>query len=211
MQIIPAVLENNFSDFSRQIDRLKNISSLIQIDVMDGFFVPGVSFTEVGDINDLDAGIEYELHLMTKHPLEEIQKWKKINNIFRVIFHIESDDNAAQVIEEIKNCGWKAGLAINPETELGAIEPYLNQVQEVLFLTVHPGEQGAKFLPEVGVKIEKLTKQADHPLIGVDGGINEGNIAQIKSWGAEIFCVGSALTKSENPKFAFNKLNDLIQ
>ncbi|MDD2758108.1 MAG: ribulose-phosphate 3-epimerase [Patescibacteria group bacterium] len=204
--IVPAVLEKTFAEFTEQIERLKNFAPLIQIDVMDGFFVPDKSFEEVEKINELNTNVKLEVHLMVLRPLAELQRWKKVKNITRVIFHVESADDAQAVIDEIKNCGWTVGLAINPETSLASVEPYLKNVEEILFLTVHPGQQGAPFLPAVGEKIRRLSARPDHPTIGVDGGINEENISEIKSWGAEIFCVGSAITRAKNADMAYNNL-----
>lgn len=211
MRVIPAILETTFDRFAELRNMISGFSDMAQIDVMDGFFVPSKSFDETEKINELGDDVKYELHLMVKRPIEEIQKWKKVNNITRVIFHIECDDEPEAVISEIKNCGWSAGLAINPETDTELLDKYFEKVDEILFLTVHPGEQGAKFLPEVGEKIRSLSSLPGHPPIGADGGINENNIAEVKSWGAEIFCIGSAITRANNPKESYKELNSRLK
>lgn len=200
MKIIPAILVPTFEEFEKQINRLSPIFDLVQIDVMDGEFVPNKSFEDIEKINQISQLPGLELHLMVAHPLEEIKKWEKIKNIKKIIFHVESDDDPIAVASAISGRCSQTGIAINPETPLSAIEPYLDYVNEVLFLTVHPGTQGAEFLPGVGEKIKELADKPGHPIIGADGGITENNIGDVKSWGADLFCVGSAITKSDNPE-----------
>lgn len=213
MSIVPAILTTTFDEFKRQALRLEGIFDLAQIDVMDGQFVLNTSFPDVDKINDLNLKLNWELHLMVTHPLQELEKWAEVKNIQRVIFHIESSDNPTQVIAAIRGKCYQVGLAINPETPLSAIEPYVNQVDEVLFMTVHPGQQGAKFLPEVGTKIQQFNNLTinNHPLIAVDGGINAGNIALVKSWGVDVFGVGSAISKSLDIQQTYQSLNKLLQ
>jgi len=227
--IIPSILVPTFDEFARQARRLEGVTDIVQIDVMDGQFVANKSFDEIEKINDLNLKLNWELHLMVAHPLEELEKWTEIKNIQRVIFHIESLDDPKEVVAHIRGKCWGAGIALNPETPLSAIEPYVDLVDVVLFMTVHPGQQGAKFLPEVGEKMKKfittphplLRKEGTDtdsplrrgrergglPLIAVDGGVNENNIALIKSWGVDIFGVGSAISQARDVKEAYKKLN----
>ncbi|PIT88505.1 MAG: hypothetical protein COU29_01845 [Candidatus Magasanikbacteria bacterium CG10_big_fil_rev_8_21_14_0_10_36_32] len=208
-QIIPTILVTTFDEFTEQIKKLKKFP-LTQIDVMDGEFVDNKSFEEIEKINQLDNLPNFELHLMVKHPLTEIEKWSAIKNIRRVIFHIESDDNPTAVLEKINGHCWQAGIAINPETPLETIEPYFNRVNEILFLTVHPGHRGGSFIPEVKNKIEEFIKIKNRPLCAADGGINKNNIIELKNCGVEIFCIGSALTMSDNVEKTYQEINNLI-
>ena len=198
--IIPAILVNTFEEFTAHIKRVENLFDLAQIDVMDGEFVPNKSFSEIDEINNLKTNIKFELHLMVTHPLAELQKWKNIKNISRVIFHIESKDNPEEVINYCRGKCWQVGIAINPETGLETIKPYLNLIDEVLFLTVHPGKQGALFLPEVGQKIKEFAKIKTRLLCAVDGGIKMHNIKEVASWGVDVFCVGSSLIMADDVK-----------
>lgn len=205
MTIVPAILTDNFEEFSVEVKRLEKIFPMIQIDVADGKFVPGKTFDEIEKINELDTPAEFEIHLMTTDPLVEMEKWAEVKKVRQVIFHIEAGDPTAAINFAMGKC-WQVGLALNPETSLTAVEPYYKLVKEILFLTVHPGKQGAAFLPEVGEKIRQFSALKNRPLCAVDGGINADNIAEVKSWGAEIFCVGSALTRAENIEEALEKL-----
>lgn len=205
-KIIPAILVPTFEQFKEQINRLEGIFDLAQIDVMDGEFVPSKSFEEIEKINEIENLPDLELHLMVKYPLAELEKWTNIKNIKKIIFHIESDNDPGQIINFARGKCWQVGIAINPETPIKKIMPYLEKINQILFLTVNPGKQGSPFLPEVGEKIKEFAKLDPRPLIAVDGGINAGNITEIKSWGVEIFCVGSYLTMADDIKIARDKL-----
>ncbi|TAN33776.1 ribulose-phosphate 3-epimerase [Patescibacteria group bacterium] len=213
--IIPTILVSSFDEFATQAKKLKGVCDYAQIDVMDGVFVPNKSFGDIEKINGLKSGLKWELHLMAADPLAEMEKWKEVKNVFRVIFHIETADDPEKIIAAIHGNCWQAGIALNPETPLSAIEPYLNLVDLVLFLTVRPGKQGAKFLPEVKEKVKTLVSlplleggqgRGYRPLIAVDGGIKSSNIAEIKSWGVDIFCVGSALVMAKDIKKTYKEL-----
>lgn len=213
-EIIPAILTDNFEDFTAQAKKMEIIFPLAQIDVMDGEFVSGRSFEERGEINGLKTKLNFELHLMVKNPLAEMEKWTGVKNITRVIFHLEAAANPQEIINFIRGRCAQVGVALNPKTPLTVLEPYYKLVDIVLFMTVRPGQQGAKFLPEVGKKIKEFNKltraSGKRPLVAVDGGINKHNIAGVKAWGVDIFYVGSALTKTKDLNKAYEELTRLI-
>lgn len=211
--IIPAILEKNFSDFEDKAKKL-SFAPLIQIDIMDGEFVAGKTFDEIEKINLLDLKNKLELHLMVNHPIKEINKWKVVKNIKRIVFHIESEDNPQEVIKVIKTNNYEVGVALNPETNKLDILPFLSDIDEILFMTVHPGIQGAPFVPAVQDNIIELRKLLEvkekDMLIAVDGAVNKNNIQEIKKWGVDNFCVGSAIVGSADYQKAYEELNDLI-
>ena len=211
--IIPAILEKNFIDFENKAKKL-SFAPIVQIDVMDGVFVKGKTFEEIEKINSLDLKNEWELHLMVNHPIKEIEKWKQVKNIKRIIFHIESEDNPQEVIKNIKKNGYEVGIGINPDTNKHEILPYINDIDEILFMTVYPGTQGASFLSEVQDNIIELKnileiKEKDI-LIGADGAINKNNIQEIKKWGVNNFCIGSAIVATPDYQKSYEELNNLI-
>ncbi|MCX6780071.1 MAG: ribulose-phosphate 3-epimerase, partial [Candidatus Magasanikbacteria bacterium] len=155
--IIPAILVQTFSEFEQQAKKL-SFSPIIQIDVMDGRFVPNKSFEEIDKINGLNLKTEWELHLMVEHPIAELEKWKDVKNIFRVIFHLECLDDIEKTIEAIKKYGFEAGIALNPKTPVEKIHNFLKDIEVVMFMTVYPGRQGAPFVPEVEKQVKKLYK-----------------------------------------------------
>lgn len=210
--IIPAILEKTFSDFETQSKKL-TFAPLIQIDVMDGNFVANTSFTEIEKINDLNLSTEWELHLMVQYPLQEFTKWASVKNVKRVIFHIECEDNPLSTIRAARENGWEVGIAINPDTSERELLPYINSIDEVLFMTVYPGSQGAPFVPEVNEKIINFIKILESKetelTIAVDGAVNKTNILEIKNWGVNNFCVGGAITHATDPKAAYEELTNL--
>ncbi|MFH1291943.1 MAG: ribulose-phosphate 3-epimerase [bacterium] len=210
MKIVPTILVDNYDQLEKQLKQVERLFDYIQLDIMDGDFVPNKSFNHAEENTDLNQYLNqylnYELHLMVNHPLNELKQWKSIKNVFRVVFHIESQDDPIQVIKQIKQNNWQAGIALNPDTPIAILEPYLGQIDQVLFMTVYPGRQGSPFLPEMKSKIIEFAKIPNHPVIAVDGGINQNTIAEVKSWGVEIFNVGSALMGADNIKEAVKKL-----
>jgi len=213
-KIIPAILTDSLEEFKEQIKIVKEFAEYAQVDIMDGKFVNNISFdknnSSMGLIIGKTIGIDLEIHLMVENPLEYIEKMKNFRDIFRVIFHIESLDNPDEVIKKAKSLGLEIGIAINPETSTEKLEPYTDKINQVLFLTVNPGKQGARFLPEMETKVKEFKKLHPEMTVAVDGGISKDTIDQVKSWGVDIFNVGSAIMKTENPKDSYKKLQELI-
>jgi len=216
--IVPSILENSFEKFAEILEKIDGLTPLIEIDVMDGIFVPNKSFQDVERLNDLNPKSKFQLHLMVDDALGEIERWKDIKNVAKIIFHIETSSNPHKCISAIREQNREVGIAIKLDTPLDAITPYFGIIDELLFMTVNPGRQGGKFLPEVGDKIkafnffanQPVNQFRDKPRIGVDGGINKDTIAVASSWGVEIFGVGSAIAKTEDPKKSYEELKSLI-
>ena len=124
----------------------------------------------------------------------------------KIIFHYEATLDPRPVIAAIRQQKVKVGLALNPETPVSAILPLTGQLDSVLFMTVHPGFYGAKFLPEVMDKVKELRRIFPKMAIGVDGGIKESNIAEVARAGANLICVGSAVFLQPDPAAAYRRL-----
>lgn len=211
--ITPAILASTFEEFKNSISKIEHLFPYAHIDVMDGEFVPNKTFPDIERINDLDTEMEFELHLMVKEPIQEMEKWLLIKNIFRIIIHIEAVSNPTDCIAFAKQHWPQVGLALNPETPLSAVEPYIKQVNAIQFMTVNPGQYGAGFVSEVKDKIIKFTSIADteRPCCSVDGSVNKDTIRLLKEWGVEVYNVGSALFKSDKSvEEACEELNKLL-
>lgn len=205
-QIIPTLLASNFDELLSQSLKVEGVFPAVQIDVMDGNLVQAESFKEIERVKELANKFRFELHLMVDDPIAELEKWQNVPNIYRVIFHIEGRGNTEKTIDKIKEMGFQAGVALNPETPISDILPFLEKLSTILFMTVHPGRQGAIFLPEVCRKIEDLARLDKKPEIAVDGGINLETINLASLAGANIFFVGSCLLKADNVKKTKDKL-----
>ncbi|MFH1790206.1 MAG: hypothetical protein ABH832_04040 [bacterium] len=215
MKISPAILVSTYDELEKQLNSVKNIFEYAQLDIMDGKFVSNKSFNynepEI-DLNKffnkrLPSNLKLELHLMVADPLTELKRWKKVKNIFRVIFHIESSKNPNEIIKNIKNNKWQVGIALNPKTPIESIAPFLKKLDVVLFMTVIPGKQGGKFIKKTSKKIQQLSKMPNAPTIAVDGAITKNNIQEVKKWGVEIFNIGGALMSTKNIKKALKEIS----
>lgn len=209
--ITPAILANDLQTFTEQLQKVHTNYSSIQIDVMDGVFVDNTSFSERTELNNIECEAYFELHLMVKDPISELSRWIDVANISSVIFHIESDVDVQECIRHIRKHNWKVGIALNPETPLEKIIPFAPFVDEVLFMTVHPGHQGSVFLEEVLEKIKEFsTKNGTNTTISVDGGINEQTIKKAVDAGAQKLYVGNAIISASNPEVAHENLIQAI-
>ncbi len=207
--IIPAILTSDFFEFKNILNNLSAteiIFPFVQIDVMDGVFVPNKSFSERKEINSVPHNLDLELHLMVAHPLEEIKTWAEVLTVKKAVIAVESQEDIMAAIKLTRELDWAVGLSVNPETSLEKIDQYMDHVDSVLFLTVTPGAQGNPFIPAVGEKIKKFKELYPHMTCSVDGGVTPENIALISSWGTDYFCVGSALVKQPDIKLAYEKL-----
>ena len=208
--IVPAILTDNFDTFKEQLAKVSAHFSSVHIDVIDGIFLPHKTFSERAELKDINSEAYFELHLMVKDPLSEIANWEDVDNVTNVVFHIEAAANVVECLQAIKQHGWKAGIALNPETPLEKILPYVNMADEILFMTVHPGQQGAAFVPEVLEKIKEFKKIHPNMLCSVDGGVNKNTILTIQQAGADKLCIGSALTKSDDTDAAHQELINIL-
>lgn len=210
-EIIPAILAPTFAEFAHNLHLVEGLAPYVQIDVMDGEFVNARSFAGRADLLTLHTPARFELHLMVADPLLELKSWADIIHVFRVIFHLEAVADPRPVIQAIRAHGWQVGIALNPETPFAAVEPYLSEIDLVLFLAVTPGAQGQKFMPEVLQKITAGKTHAPHVMIGVDGGINRDTITRAYQAGATICYVGSALLRAPDAGVAHEELKSLLK
>lgn len=209
MQIIPSIIVFTFEEFERQVRRFESLFPSIQIDVMDGRFVPNTSFREIERVKDIKTALRYELHLMVEKPVEEMRRWQTTDRVFRVLFHAETE-NVERSISFARREGWEIGLALNPETPLSAAERYFPRLDVLQFMAVRPGRQGSPFIPEVKEKIRAFTALPKRPLCAVDGAVNKDTIRGLKDIGVDIVYPGSALGGAQNVEKALAELKKNI-
>ncbi len=209
IRVIPAILTDDTAAFNKMVKQAASYTDYVQVDIMDGQFVPSKSIT-CEQINEMPTGLHWEVHLMVKHPETQLAGYQKAGAT-KAIFHFEATLDPARVIAATRKLGMEVGLAINPETPVTSILPLTDKVDSVLFLSVHPGFYGAKFLPEVLAKIIELRRDRPELTIGIDGGVKENNIVQIAQTGVNQICVGSAILTQPDPGAAYRKLLLLAQ
>ena len=197
-KILPSILSADFANLERDIKELENIGiDMFHIDVMDGNFVPNISFgfPIIEAIRPKTDKI-FDCHLMIANPENYVEQFCKVG-CDMISFHIEATNHADRLIQVIKDNGKKAGIVLNPQTSLESIKYLLPKVDYVLIMTVNPGFGGQKFIPEMLEKIEELAKIREEKnynfLIEVDGGINVETSKACRDKGADILVCGSFL------------------
>ncbi|MGZ8563951.1 MAG: ribulose-phosphate 3-epimerase [Candidatus Limnocylindria bacterium] len=169
----------------------------LHFDVMDGHFVEAITVgpVVVEAVRSV-AAVPYHAHLMVSRPLRQARAFAEAGSDL-IVAHVEADDDPSEVISAIHGFGRAAGLALNPETPAEAVLPYLESIDLLLVMTVHPGRGGQAFLPEVLPKMAWLRDEIERRglslPIGVDGGVNAGTIAAAHEAGGEVLVTGSAL------------------
>ncbi|MBI2041996.1 MAG: ribulose-phosphate 3-epimerase [Candidatus Nealsonbacteria bacterium] len=212
VEIIPAIIAESQEELSEKINRVKSHAKLIQLDVMDGIFVPNKSIDFDFDLPK--TGCKFEAHLMLKNPDKWVKNnWEKVSTI---LIPIESCKNPEELVVFLKNhstrlMARKVGFALNPETPLARIKDYLDEIDQVLIMTVSPGFYGSKFLPETLEKVRQLRKLKPDLNIEVDGGITPETIKMALEAGANLFVSGSYIFNSQNPQEAIRILSNLIR
>jgi len=197
MKIIPAILADNCDAFDRMIQQAESFTDYVQIDMMDGAFVPSVSFAPE-KLTHLRTSLSFEVHLMVKHPSSYISG---IDNpaLKKVIFHFEADVKHDDFIDQMKKRGLSVGLAVKPETSLDSFERIAERTDSLLFLTVSPGAYGSAFRPEVMDKIRKARRKFDDKELSADGGVSSENLKLFIEAGVDSVCVGSRIFLEGDP------------
>ena len=206
IRVVPAILTDDPGKLAVMARQTEGYAGYVQLDIMDGRFVPSHSIT-CQQAAAVSFEIPWEVHLMVEKPEQQLECFKQAG-ARKVIFHYEATDSAGEVISQARHLGLGVGLAVNPETPVSAVLPLL-EVDSVLFLAVHPGFYGARFLPEVLGKIAELKSARPDMEIGIDGGVKENNIKLVAGSGVNDIYVGSAIFLDSQPADAFRRLQAL--
>ena len=207
VRTVPAVLTDDPIVLGRLVAQAERFTDFVQFDIMDGKFVPSASVASA-DIASLRTRLAWEVHLMVVHPEHYLQEYKDAG-ARRIVFHYEATPSPELIIGKIRALGLEAGLALNPETPVEAVAPFADALDGVLFMSVHPGYYGAKFLPGVMDKVKALRKKHPRLEIGVDGGVSEDTIPAIVPAGADVIYIGSAIFRQDDPGAAYRRLAEL--
>ena len=207
----PSILNADFGELNKAVGLInKSEADWIHLDIMDGVFVPNISFGfPVVETIKKVAKKPLDVHLMIIDPDNYIKKFKDAGADILTV-HIETCKHLHRTIQEIKSSGMKAGVSLNPHTPVHLLEDILHDIDMVLLMTVNPGFGGQKFIPHSFEKVSKLKKMiSDRQLstkIEVDGGVDLSNAKQLIDKGANILVVGSFIFKSEDPEKTIGQL-----
>ena len=173
---------------------------------MDGIFVPNISFGApiIKSLRHL-TNLPFDVHLMIKNPLKYIPQFVDAGADI-ITFHLESDSDVFETIKKIKSYGKKAGISIRPSTDVSELNPYLNDIDLVLIMTVEPGFGGQKFMAEQMEKALYIKQNAPNVMIEVDGGINLETIKAVKNYPVDVAVSGTCIFNSGNLKETIEKL-----
>ncbi len=209
----PSMLSADFAKTGEQLQEIENAGNkMLHVDVMDGMFVPSISFgMPVIESVRKATNMIFDVHMMVIEPERYVEDIRKAGADI-ISFHVEAGGCIIQTLQKIKELGAVPALAINPETPMKVLEPYLKYCGEVVVMSVHPGFGGQSFIEESYDRICELKKMREDGgydfAIEVDGGIKLSNVESVLECGADIIVAGSAVFKddiAENVR-SFNKI-----
>ncbi|MBP5534107.1 MAG: ribulose-phosphate 3-epimerase [Alphaproteobacteria bacterium] len=209
VKVAPSILSADFSRLGQEVsDICKDGADFIHVDIMDGHFVPNLTFGAMvlKSIKPYST-VPIDVHLMISNPKDYLKTFV-LAGANRLTIHQEINGNIGKMLSEIRSLGVKAGLCLKPQTPVEVIEPYLDLLDLVLVMTVEPGFGGQSFMEDKLPKITALRKMiGDRPIdIEVDGGINDKTGQAAVLAGADVLIAGNYIFKAENRKKAIRKL-----
>ncbi|MFB3786413.1 MAG: ribulose-phosphate 3-epimerase [bacterium] len=214
--VMPSLLSAPYTHLERSIRELEEAGArLFHYDVMDGHFVPNLSGGP-NIIKSLEAVIHsrFDVHLMVSNPGRVIP-WFDFPAVRSITIHIETEEDLFRNFAEIRLRGKRVGVAINPATPAAALDPVLGAVDQILVMTVHPGQGGQELIVDTLAKARALARRRDERgyryTIQADGGIREENIHVVHAAGAEELVAGAAIFENPGPAGAYRRLERIVQ
>ncbi len=211
--VAPSILAADFANLQREVEMLNaSTCDYIHIDIMDGKFVPNISFgMPVLDAINRHSKKPLDVHLMIVEPDKYLEEFKKLGAEILTV-HVEACDHLHRTIQYIKDLGCKAGVALNPHTSISTIENVIQDLDLVCLMSVNPGFGGQKFIEKTFDKVIALRALANelNPslIIEIDGGVNKDNAPKLVEAGANLLVAGSFVFSSENPAKTIESLQN---
>jgi len=214
VKFFPSLLAANFFDLSGDIRKIEKISDGLHLDVMDGFFVPNISFgfPVIKSVRE-NTDMFFDTHLMIESPERYIDRFCELSDAVTV--HYESTVHLHRAVSMIKEKGCKAGVSLNPSTPVAVLQEILPYLDTVLIMSVNPGFTGQKFIETSVQKVARLAGLCGisdcNVEIMVDGGVNSGNIQKLYDAGATSFVLGAAVFHADDPQTAIQELRKAVE
>jgi len=204
IKIAPSILSADFGKLNEEIKTIEKYADLLHIDVMDGNFVPNLTFG-APVVSKIKTTLPLDCHLMVNHPETYVDDFVKAGASI-ITVHAETCPNLHRNLQQIKDHGIKAGVAINPHTEIDFLEFVAPLVDMVLVMSVNPGFGGQKFIESVLPKIKQIRKLYPKMDIQVDGGINAETAKKVIKAGANVLVAGNYIFTAKDRKVAIESL-----
>ena len=203
IQIAPSMLAADFLHLEKDVETVNQHADLFHLDVMDGVFVPNISFGfPIIEAIAKKAQKPMDVHLMIIEPENYVERFAKVG-AHMISFHLNATKDPAAVLTQIRSYGVKAGLVINPDLPVESLFPYLAEADFILLMSVFAGFGGQKFIEDTYERVRTLKAEIDRQglelPIQVDGGVSAANAAALVDAGATILVAGSAVFKAEDP------------
>ncbi len=214
VKIAPSVLSADFAVLGEEIARVEAVADLLHVDVMDGHFVPNLTIGPVVvEAMRRRTHLPLDVHLMIQHPDRYLAAFAKAGAAYLTV-HAEVCPHLHRTLQQIRELGIKAGVALNPSTSLHALDQVVDQVDLILLLSVNPGFGGQEFIPFVLKKVEDMRRWLERlnpgPELEVDGGIRLENCRDIAQAGASILVAGSAIFGAADPAQAVEEMRSRL-
>ena len=213
--IAPSMLACDFGNLLSEIEMVNNSeANWFHIDVMDGVFVPNISFgTPIMKVLKENAKKTLDVHLMIVNPDNYLENFAELGADILTV-HYEACTHLHRTIQRIKDLKMKAGVAINPHTPIVSLKSIIKDLDLVCIMSVNPGFGGQSFIEETYEKVKELNslikKQNSKAIIEIDGGVNSQNAKKLIDCGANALVAGSFVFKSENPTKTISELSSII-
>ena len=214
VRVAPSILAADFANLAAAVDQVAPTTDILHVDVMDGHFVPNISIgPPVVESLRRHTDMFLDCHLMISDPAEYLPAFKKAGADGCSV-HVEVGDTAS-LIGQMRDLGLAPGLAVNPDTPFESVEPFLDDVELVLFMTVHPGFGGQSFIADVMPKVKAARALLDErgwaATVEVDGGIDENIAPEAAAAGADLFVAGTAVFARPDPAAAVRMIRDAAE